>query len=132
MVNFSQPKSFTQGLGVTPENGILVKVWGGVKVTNYRSLDPQCMHGDWLGAIYITPSCPLRNLSFVRVLKALKRGSINFFIVRIPEFLNTGATTYIRYSCRARLAERRGGVLYPVMMSEVALKSVHVLPILMA
>ena len=38
----------------------------------------------------------------------------------IPEFLKTGATTYIRYGCRARLAERRGGVLYPVMMREVA------------
>ena len=68
-----------------------------------------------LCVLYVCPVCILRTDLFA-----------------IPEFLNTGATTYIRYSCRARLAERRGGVLYPVMMSEVALKSVHVLPILMA
>ena len=56
-----------------------------------------------LCVLYVCPVCILRTDLFA-----------------IPEFLNTGATTYIRYSCRARLAERRGGVLYPVMMSEVA------------
>ena len=57
-------------------------------------------------------------------------GLVYVCILRTDLFA-TGATTYIRYSCRARLAERRGGVLYPVMMSEVALKSVHVLPVLL-